>query len=394
LESRSASLPFTVLLGLLFALTALGTDAWLPALPVAAGELGAPVAAMQLTVTTYFLGLAAGQLVWGPLSDRYGRKPVLLAGLALALVASAVCALAGSATALVVARLAQGFGMSAGPVMARTIVRDLHGQEQAARLLARMLIVFSMIPIAAPLAGGLMLALGGWRAVFWLLGAVPALLFAAVALRFAETVPAERASAHPVQIARSFAAIAAEPRFLAPYGAMLCAQVGIFAFVANSSFTLVSGLGVSPGTFALLFALVMVGQIAGAWLSSRLVIRAGMARLLRAGSVLVFLSGAAAAAAAWAGLAHAAAVVLPFAVFLFGTALIIPNATALALQPFPRTAGAASSLMGATQFAVGAVVSAVLGALFDGSARPMATAAAAAGLGAFLIERSFLRGPR
>jgi DHA1 family bicyclomycin/chloramphenicol resistance-like MFS transporter len=394
LESRSASLAFTVLLGVLFALTALGTDAWLPALPVAAQELGAPVAGMQLTVTTYFLGLAAGQLVWGPVSDRYGRKPVLLAGLALALAASAVCALAGSATALVAARLAQGLGLSAGPVMARTIVRDLHGHEQAARLLARMLIVFSVIPIAAPLAGGLMLALGGWRAVFWLLGAVPALLLAAVALRFAETAPAERASAHPAQIARSFAAIVAEPGFLAPYGAMLCAQVGIFAFVSNSAFTLVSGLGVTPLAFALLFALVMVGQIAGAWLSSRLVMRAGMARLLRAGTLLVLLSGAAAAAAAWAGLAHPAAIVIPFAVFLFGTALIIPNATALALQPFPRAAGAASSLMGAAQFAVGAVVSAVLGALFDGSARPMATAAAAAGLCAFLIERSFLRGPR
>lgn len=394
MESRSASLPFTVLLGVLFALTALGTDAWLPALPVAARELGSPVAEMQLTVTTYFLGLAAGQLVWGPISDRYGRKPVLLAGLALALAASAVCALATSATALVLARLAQGFGMSAGPVMARTIVRDLHGQEQAARLLARMIIVFSVIPIAAPLAGGLMVMLGGWRAVFWLLGAVPALLLAAVALRLDETAPAERASIHPAQIARSLAAILAEPKFLAPYGAMLCAQVGIFAFVANSAFTLVNGLGVSPGAFALLFALVMVGQIAGAWLSSRLVLRVGMPRLLRAGIALVFASGAAAGGAAWAGLAHPAAVVVPFMVFLFGTALIIPNATALALQPFPRTAGAASSLMGAAQFAVGAVVSTVLGAMFDGSARPMATAATAAGLGAFLIERSFLRGSR
>lgn len=394
MESRSASLPFTVLLGVLFALTALGTDAWLPALPVAARELGAPVAGMQLTVTTYFLGLAAGQLVWGPVSDRCGRKPVLLAGLALALAASAVCALAGSATALVAARLAQGLGMSAGPVMARTVVRDLHGQEQAARLLARMIIVFSVIPIAAPLAGGLMVALGGWRAVFWLLGAVPALLLLSVALGFAETAPAERASAHPAQIARSFAAIVAEPKFLAPFGAMLSAQVGIFAFVSNSAFALVSGLGITPGTFALLFALVMVGQIAGAWLSSRLVMRAGMMRLLRAGTFLVCVSGAAAAAAAWAGMAHAAAVVLPFMVFLFGTALIIPNATALALQPFPRIAGAASSLMGATQFAVGAVVSSALGALFDGSARPMATAAAIGGLGALLIERSFLRGSR
>jgi DHA1 family bicyclomycin/chloramphenicol resistance-like MFS transporter len=394
LESRSASLPFTVLLGVLFALTALGTDAWLPALPVAAAALDAPVAGMQLTVTTYFLGLAAGQLVWGPVSDRYGRKPVLLAGLALALAASAVCALAGSAAALVAARLAQGFGMSAGPVMARTIVRDLHGHEQAARLLARMTIVFSVIPIAAPLAGGLMLALGGWRAVFWLLGTIAALLLAAVALRFAETAPAQRASAHPAQIARSFAAIVAEPKFLAPYGAMLCAQVGIFAFVSNSAFTLVSGLGVSPGAFALLFALVMLGQISGAWLSSRLVMRTGTVRLLRAGAVLVAGAGVVAALAAWLGLAHPAAVVLPFMGFLFGSALIIPNATALALQPFPSTAGTASSLMGATQFAMGAAVSTALGALFDGSARPMATAAALGGLAAALIATRYVHGPR
>ena len=383
-----------MLLGVLFALTALGTDAWLPALPVAARELDAPVAGMQLTVTTYFLGLAAGQLLWGPLSDRYGRKPVLLAGLGVALLASAACAAAGSAAALVLARLAQGFGMSAGPVMARTIVRDLHGHEQAARLLARMAIVFSVIPIAAPLAGGLMLSLGGWRAVFWLLGGVAALLLAAVSLRLAETVPAERASAHPAQIARSFATIAAEPRFLAPFGAMLCAQVGIFAFVSNSAFALVNGLGVAPGAFALLFALVMVGQIAGAWLSSRLVMRAGMARLLRAGTFLAFASGLAAALLAWAGASHPACVVLPFMGFLFASALIIPNATALALQPFARTAGTASSVMGATQFAIGALVSTALGALFDGTPRPMATAAALGGLGALLTERMFLRGPR
>ncbi|MDH5577517.1 MAG: MFS transporter, partial [Betaproteobacteria bacterium] len=224
MESRPASAAFTVLLGVLFALTALGTDAWLPALPVAAAALDAPVAGMQLTVTTFFLGLAGGQLVWGPLSDRYGRKPVLLAGLGLALAASAACAASGSTAALVMARLVQGFGMSAGPVMARTIVRDLHAQEQAARLFARMGIVFGVIPIAAPLAGGLMVTLGGWRAVFGLLGALVALLLATVALRVAETAPAARASSRPADIARTFRAIAAEPRFLAPYGAMLCAM--------------------------------------------------------------------------------------------------------------------------------------------------------------------------
>jgi DHA1 family bicyclomycin/chloramphenicol resistance-like MFS transporter len=394
LESRSASLPFTVLLGVLFALTALGTDAWLPALPVAAAALGAPVAGMQLTVTTYFAGLALGQLAWGPVADRYGRKPVLLGGLALALLASAACAASGTAAGLVLSRLAQGFGMSVGPVMARTIVRDLHGHEQAARLLARMSIVFSVVPIAAPLAGGLMLALGGWRAVFYLLGGIAALLFAAVALRFAETAPAERASAHPAEIARSFAAIAAEPRFRASFGVMLCAQVGIFAFVSHSSFVLVHGMGVAPGAFALLFALVMLGQIAGAWLSSRLVMRTGMPALLRAGAQLVFAAGLAAMVAAWGGAAHPAAVVLPFMLFLFGSALIIPNATALALQPFARIAGTAASLMGATQFAVGALVSSALGALYDGTPRAMAGVALAAGAGALYVEIRYLHGPR
>jgi DHA1 family bicyclomycin/chloramphenicol resistance-like MFS transporter len=378
----------------LFALTALGTDAWLPALPVAAVALEAPVAGMQLTVTTYFLGLAGGQLVWGPVSDRYGRRPVLLAGMAIALAASAGCAAADTSAGLVLGRLAQGFGMSAGPVMARTIVRDLHGAEQAARLLARMTIVFSVIPIAAPLAGGAMLALGGWRAVFWLLGGIAALLLAAVAAGVRETAPAARASGSPGAIAAAFASISCEPRFLAPYGTMLCAQIGIFAFVANSAFTLVNGLGVAPESFALLFATVMVGQIAGAWLSSRLVLRTGALRLLRTGTVVVLAAGLAAAAAAWAGATHPASVVLPFAAFLFGTALIIPNATALALQPFPRTAGTASSLMGALQFTLGALVSTLLGALFDGTARPMATAAALSGLGAAFIAWRYLRGPR
>jgi DHA1 family bicyclomycin/chloramphenicol resistance-like MFS transporter len=394
LESRAASPWLTVLLGVLFALTALGTDAWLPALPVAGEALEAPVAQMQLTVTTYFLGLAAGQLVWGPLSDRYGRKPVLLAGLSLALAASALCAFATSAGALTLARLAQGFGMSAGPVISRTIVRDLHAEDAAARLLARMGIVFSVVPIVAPVAGGAVLGLGGWRAVFWLLGGVAAVLLAAVALHYTETAPAERASIHPAELARSFRSIAGEPRFLAPFGAMLAAQIGILAFVSNSPFTLVKGMGVAPGAFAFLFALAMLGQISGAWLSSRLVMRLGAARLLRAGTALIAAAGLAAALAAWAGLAHPAAVVLPFMAFLFGAALIIPNAIALALQPFPRTAGTAASLMGAITFTAGAAVSSGLGAVFDGTARPMATVALLAGAAAVCIDRRFLRGAR
>ena len=232
------------------------------------------------------------------------------------------------------------------------------------------------------------------RAVYWLLGGVAAVLLVAVALRYAETAPAERASIHPAELARSFRAIAGERRFRAAFGAMLCAQIGILAFVSNSAFTLVNGMGVAPGAFAFLFAGAMLGQITGAWLSSRLVMRLGAARLLGAGTAIVAAAGLAAGLAAWAGLAHPAAVVLPFMAFLFGAAFIIPNAIALALQPFPRTAGTAASLMGAITFTAGAAVSSGLGAVFDGTARPMATVALLGGGAAFLINRRFLRGPR
>ena len=384
----------TLLLGALIALTPLGTDSWQPILPALAESLGAPVAAAQLTVTTFFIGLAIGQFAWGPLSDRFGRRPMLAAGLVLACAASLACVPAGSVGEVAAARFVLGLGMSSGPVIARAIVRDLHSHENAARLMARMVVVFSVVPIAAPLLGGAMLALMGWRGVLWLYGIVCGVLVLAAIFLLRETVPEARGSVHPGAILRAFVRILRERRFLAPYGALLCSQVGIFAFVSSSAFTLVRGFGVSATAYSLMFAGVMLGQIAGAWVSSRWVPRFGLARLLRAGALLVALSGAAAAALAWAGVAHWTAVIVPFAAYMCGTALIMPNATAAALSPFPHSAGAASSVMGASQFAVGALVSTLLGLLFEGTARPLTSAAALGGVCAFLIERSFVRGTR
>ena len=145
-----------VLLGALIALPALGTDLYNPALPELAASLGVGVSAAQLTVTTYFIGLAGGQLVWGPLSDRLGRRPALLAGLAVMLISSLAAALAGSIAEVAVARLGQGFAMSSGAVVVRSIVRDMYAHERAARLLASVTIVFSIVPIAAPLTGCLL----------------------------------------------------------------------------------------------------------------------------------------------------------------------------------------------------------------------------------------------
>lgn len=381
-----------MLLGVLIALPALGTDLFVPALPVLAQALAAEVGAAQLTITTFFIGLAAGQLLWGPLSDRVGRKPVLLAALLLMLVSSVAAVLMASLSAVAAARLVQGLAMSSGAVIVRSVVRDLYAHEQAARLLASVTIVFSIVPIAAPLAGALLANSGGWQAVFWCMAAIAAVLLAATGFGLRETAPDERRSAHPLLIGRTFAAILADRRFVAPFLLILCSHVGILAWVSNSAFTLVSGLGVSVGAYSLMFAAVMLGQISGAWASRRLVLGLGIARLLRSGAALMLCAGLAAAALAWAGIAHWLAVVLPYCAFLFGTALIVPNATAAALSPFAAVAGSASSLIGAIGFTAGAVVSAALGAAFDGTARPMTTVAALAGVAAFVFERFLLRG--
>ena len=393
MKNNDTPAALTLLLGALISLSALGTDLYVPALPDVAAAYSAPVSAAQFTLTTYFLGLAAGQLIWGPLSDRYGRRPVLLAALGLMLVVTAAAPFMPSIGALIAARLVQGLGMSGGVVVARSIVRDLHAHEQAARLLARMMIVFSIVPIAAPVSGALLTAHGGWRAIFWTFAAIALALLVAVAAGLRETVPAERRSAHPVDIARALARILVEPRFHRPLLLFLCCQMGILAWVASSAFTL-ARMGVSINAYGWMFAAVMLGQIVGAWVASRFVLRVGMARLVRSGSGLVLAGGLAAAALAWGGAEHWLAVVLPFALLLFGTALVIPSATALALSPFPQAAGAASSLIGAIGFTAGAGLSALLGVLFDGTARPMASAAALAGIAAFLFERRLARGTR
>ena len=383
----------TVLLGLLVALTPLGTDSYLPTLPAIAEAFGAPVPAVQFTITTFFFGIAAGQLAWGPLSDRFGRKPVLLCGLVLYLVSALACIGADSVAAITFWRFVQGLGMSSGPVIARTIVRDLHSHEQAARMLARMMVVFGVVPIAAPLVGAQLLAWWGWQSSFVLLAVVAVVLLVSVGTGLMETAPKAAGVVSPAQIARTFSVILRDRRFVAPFLVMLGVQLGIFAFVTNSAFVLVKALGLSAREYSFLFAAVMIGQITGAWFTSRMVMRLGMAGMLRFGTRLASASGVVAAMLAWGGVSHWLAIVMPFMAFMFAASCVMPNATAAALSPFPASAGTASSLLGACTFVFGATVSISLGALFDGTARPMAGALALAGLWALAAERTLMRRP-
>jgi DHA1 family bicyclomycin/chloramphenicol resistance-like MFS transporter len=392
LNKNETSLALTVLLGVLIALSALGTDLYVPAMPDTAAWFSAPVFATQLTLTTYFLGLALGQPLWGPLSDRYGRRPVLISALGVMLLITAAAPFMPSIGALAWLRLVQGFAMSGGVVVARSIVRDLHSQEQAARLFARMMIVFSVVPIGAPILGAFLTAHGGWRGVFITYAVIAAALLVAVVAGLRETAPDVRRSAHPSEIARTLRGIVVDRRFTAPLLLFLCCQMGILSWVASSAFTLAHA-GVSVAAYGWLFAAVMLGQIAGAWVASHFVVRLGSARLLRSGARIVLAGGLAGAALSWAGASHWAALVVPFAVLIFGTALVLPSATAQALSPFPHAAGTASSLLGAIGFTFAAILSTLLGVLFDGTSRPMTSVAALAGVGALYFERRLARGP-
>ncbi len=384
LPQAPASLRITLLLGFLIALIALGIDSTVPTLPAVALGFGAEPGAVQITLTGLFAGVACGQLAWGPLSDRYGRKPALFGGLALMAAASLASTAAGDTTTLAWLRVAQGLGLSCGPVVGRSIVRDLYSHEQAARLLARMMIVFGLVPILAPLAGSALLAASGWQAVFWLHAIVAAALMLAVARVLPETLPLACDAAHQGSRTLGFAGLLRRRAFVAPFLVMLGAQLGIIAFVTNSAVVLIRGFGLTSWQYSLVFAGVMLGQISGAFASSRLVARHGIHSMLRFGSSFAACAGLALAALAWMDVRHWSAVAGPMCAFLFASSFIIPNATAAAMSPFPESAGSASSLMGALSFGIGAVLGAVLGWLFDGSARPMASATALGGAAAWL----------
>ena len=316
---------------------------------------------------------------------------MLLAGLALYLAATLACLTAESVGAIVLWRFVQALGMSSGPVIARTIVRDLHTHEQAARMLARMMIVFGVVPIGAPLVGAQLLAWWDWRAVFWLLAFMAVALLGGVAAGLAETAPRERSAMSPGRILEIFGNVLRERRFTSPFAVMLASQAGIFAFVTSSAFVLVKALGLSPREYSVLFAVVMIGQITGAWFTSRMVMRLGIAGMLRFGTRLGCASGLLAAALAWGGVNHWLAIALPCMAYMFSASCIIPNATAAALSPFRSNTGTVSSLMGASTFVLGALVGIALGALYDGTARPMASAFALAGMASLLAERYLVR---
>ena len=363
----------TLLLTTLVAFGALSNNTYLPSFPSMTRELGVPIASVLLTLSSFFIGFAAGQLIYGSASDRWGRRPILLGGLAAYTVASAICALAPDIETLIAARFVQGLAVASTQVLARAIVRDLFTPDKAARMLSVMAAVFTLVPGFAPLVGGVMETAFGWRATFVMLTGIGAATAFTVWRGFGESLP--RADVHaldPARLVDNYGAIVRSRAFLGYSFGFAFIFAGMFAFHAGSSFVFIELLGFRPEIYGLFFMTVVVGYFAGSVASARLTLRLGYRRLVQVGGVIAIVGGGLMVGLVFAGLRGWWVIVLPQFVFMIGTGLIMPNAIAGALAPFPEKAGAASALFGFLQQITGAGMIALIGLAADGSERPMA----------------------
>jgi len=374
--ARRAGLLMTLVLGGLTALPPLSMDMYLPALPAVTESLNAPAATVQLTLTACLLGMALGQLVVGPMSDRWGRRRPLLAGLAVNLVATALCALAPNVETLVAFRLAQGLAGAAGIVIARAVVRDLYDGVAMARFFSTLMLISGVAPVVAPLIGGQILRVTDWRGVFLVLTVVGVLLGALVWLRLPETLPpAERHDGGVGHALRSMRSLLADLPFTGYMLAGGFAFAALFAYISASPFVIQEIYGASPQTFSLLFGLnsvglVIAGQINGKLLVGRVsldkVLATGLAVIVLAATALLLMSSG---LFGEVGLAPIAAALF---VLMSAMGITMPNAQSLALLRTKHAAGSASALLGTSSFLVGAVASPLVGIAGERTAVPMA----------------------
>lgn len=356
----------TILVAALTALPALSIDMGLPALPAMAAAFGVGPEAAQLSIGLFLAGFAAAQLACGPLSDRFGRRPVLLAGLGLFAAAGLGCAAAPTLPVLLAGRVLQGVGACAGTVLARAVIRDLFSGEAAAARLAQAAAIMALAPMLAPGVGVLVLSALGWRAIFGLLGLCGLLLALAAALGLPETIPArDRGALAPRVLARNAAGFF---RCRQALGHALVAAFlfgGMFAYVAASPFALMQALGVGPAGFSALFALTACGILAGSLASPRAVRAAGRRRVVLGGLGLGAAAGLLLLGSAVAGWSGIAAAVVPVALYTFARGLVVPVATAAAMEPMGHAAGLASGLIGALQMAAAALAASGVGRFGD-----------------------------
>jgi MFS transporter, DHA1 family, multidrug resistance protein len=359
-------------LALLLGLQPVSTDVYLPALPQLLRALGADMGAVQLTMSALILAFGLAQLVWGPVADRFGRRPVLLVGLSLFTLASAGCATAGSIEALVAWRTVQGAALAAEVVVARAMVRDLYEPAEGAQVMALALSGLGVIALLGPLAGGFTAAAFGWRATLALVAAVGAATLAFIAWRLPETLAARNPQAlHPGPLLATGWQIVRHPVFGAWCLLVACTYGGLFTVLAASPFVYIDVLGLSPAAYGGAMAMGSLAYIAGTLVCRRWIGAHGMQGAVWRGGFLTLAAGAVGAAGVAAGVQAVWAVLLPQCLYLFAHGLHQPCGQAGVVAPFPRAAGTASALAGVVLALVAFGISRWLGVALDGSTRPM-----------------------
>jgi DHA1 family bicyclomycin/chloramphenicol resistance-like MFS transporter len=366
------SAAFIAVIAALMTMTAMTIDINLPAIPQTAAALGGSLTQGQLTVTVFFGGFALGQLFWGPCSDRFGRKPVMLVGIGLFVLTSALCMLAQTMEQLLALRTVQGVAAGAGAVLGRAIIRDLFEGPDMARIMSLAIAAFITAPIVAPSIGALLLQLGSWRLIFLFLVGYGLALLVVGALLLPESLKQRRPDAlRPARIAMGYAAVFGErrSRWFALVGTMAFATLTIY--LTNSAVIFMDRYGMDETGFAWVFAVTAIASAAGNLANARLVRRFALARVAAAGLAGKLLAGTAALLIDLQAPASGWVLVPALCGFFFCFGLVVANMSSLALQPHGAIVGTATSALGVVQTVVPATIASLAAAAYDGTAVPM-----------------------
>jgi MFS transporter, DHA1 family, multidrug resistance protein len=383
---RPNTFALTLLLASLTALGPLSTDMYVPSLPEIGRALDAPIEQVQLTISSYLVGFAAGQIIYGPISDRLGRKPVMMAALLLYGIGSVICATTWSIDALIAARTVQALGGAGAIVLARAVVRDLYSGVRAGRELSLMGSIQAFAPIVAPVIGGILQTAFGWHASFILLVLIALIAAVLVARLLPETVNTR--AKHPFSFAAMgalYGSVLKHRSFLAHLGIIATTFVGLYAWVSGASVVIQGVYGLSPLAFGFTYAFGSMGYLLGTSVAARIVMRTGLDRMIGIGTAIMVAGGLTMAAVTALGLTNVAWLVLGMMIYLAGMGFTAPQTMAGALTPFPDRAGTASSLLGFSQQSSAAVAAGLIGLYLGRSAWPVAGTIAMMGCLAFSI---------
>jgi MFS transporter, DHA1 family, multidrug resistance protein len=388
----SGFLRLALVLGLLSAIGPFAIDMYLPALPSIGQSLGASVHAVQASLMAFFISLGIGQIVYGPVSDMVGRKRPLYFGLLLFAAGSVGCALAPDIETLVVLRFIQGLGACAGMVVPRAIVRDLHTGTDAARLMSLLMLVFSVSPILAPLAGSILIESLGWRSVFWAVTVLALLGLVLLATSLTETrSPEQRVDSSFASAITAYRRLLRDRRFMGLVFTGAFGMASFFAYLANSSFVLIDHYGLTPRQYSLAFAANAASFIGVSQFTGRMAKRYGLAPMVRVAVTGYALVMAVLLVVNLAGVDRLDVLLALLFVGYGFLGLVVPSIAVLALDQHGEIAGTASALMGTLQFATGVLVMALVGWFVEGTARPMVVGIAVCAGIAFLLAQLTLR---